>query len=165
MTPRQQCGLPRDVEPCCLEDRRKDDGERYRENKGSRYGETEADRALIFFGSRRAPGWRIFVGQADDRFGPAQAGSVPPVRANFMDMSDSQPELQCQSQQRKPRAETAWYRSYPLDHSLRCLRTDPAATPLGSKSLSRRRIGCATENRIVATKQDQPEPEGAVARS
>ena len=118
--PRQQNGLRCGNEPCRSEDRGKDDRERYSENKGSRNGETEADRALIFRGRRRIPGRRTAVFRTNARLRRAQAGSMTPVQANFMDVSDREPELQCQSQQRKPRAETAWYGSNAPDHPRRC---------------------------------------------
>ena len=104
MTPRKQNGLRCGNEPCRFKDRGKDDRERYRENKGSRNGETEADRTWMFRGHRRILGGRTAVFWTDIRLCRAQTGSAPPVQANFMDMSDREPELQCQSQQCKPRA-------------------------------------------------------------
>src|SRR5262245_39069348 len=121
MASRQQNGRRCGNEPCRFEERGNDDGERYRENKGSRNGETETDRAFIFCRSRRIPGRRTVVSGTDTRLRRAQAGGVPPVRANLMDMSDREPELQRQSQQRKPRAETARYGVNALDHCLRSL--------------------------------------------
>ena len=95
MTPRQLCGLPRGMDPCRFNEKGKNDGECYREDKGSRNGETEADRALIFRGRRRLPGGRTTVFRTDARLRRAQAGSVPLVQAGFMDVSDREPELQC----------------------------------------------------------------------
>ena len=94
------------IKPRRFGDKGKDDEECRRKNKGSRNGETEANRALIFRGSRGIPGRRPFVGRAGSEPFQAQSGNVPP--ANFMDMSDREPELRSQSQQCKPRAEAAW---------------------------------------------------------
>src|SRR5258707_2979381 len=98
MAPRQQNGLRCGNEPCRFEERGKDEGERYRENKGSRNGETETDRAFIFCRSRWIPGRRTVVSGTDTRLRRAQAGSVPPVRANLMDVSDREPELNVRRQ-------------------------------------------------------------------
>ena len=110
MTPRQLCGLPRGMDPCRFNEKGKNDGECYREDKGSRNGETEADRTLILGRSRRHSGRQTFVSGANDRLLRAQADAAP-VHANFMDMPDREPELQRQSQKCEPCAETPWYRS------------------------------------------------------
>ena len=103
---RQMDGLRGRIESRRFGDKGKDDRQRRRKNKGFRNGETEANRALIFRGSRGIPGRRTFVGRAGSGPFQAQSGNVPP--ANFMDMSDREAELQSQSQQCKPRAEAAW---------------------------------------------------------
>src|SRR5215472_3802233 len=130
MAPPQRSKLRQGVEPCRFECNGKDDAERRRQNKGSGNGETKANRALIVSGSRRLPRRETLVLWADDGLRPAQAGSARPIQGNFMDMPDRKPELQCESQQRKPRAETAWYRSNALDHSFRCSRPNLSPTPL-----------------------------------
>jgi hypothetical protein len=119
MRPRQRYGPRCDKEPCRFKDQGKDDGECYRENKRSRNGETETDRAFIFCRRRRIPGRRTVVSAADTRLRRGQAGGAPAVQANFMNMPDREPELQCQSQQPKPHAEAAWYRGDAFDHSLK----------------------------------------------
>jgi hypothetical protein len=100
---RQINGLHDHIGPRRLVDKREDYGQRRRKNKGSRNGETEANRALIVSGGRRIPCRRTFAGRAWN--GPYQAQSSNVPRASFMDMSDRKPELQSQSEQCKPRAE------------------------------------------------------------
>ena len=106
MTARQLDGVRGRIELCRFGENGEDDGEHCCENKGSRSGETEANRALISRGRRRIPGRRTFASRAGNGPFQAQSGNAP--RANFMDMSDREPELQGQSEQCKPRPEAAW---------------------------------------------------------
>ena len=92
---RQKDGLCGRIEPRRFGDKGK--GECRRKNKGSRNGEPEANRALISRGCRRIPSRQRFAGWAGNGPFQAQSGNVPP--ANFMDMSDREPELQSQSEQ------------------------------------------------------------------
>ena len=83
-----------------------------------------------------------------------------------MDMPDRKPELQCESQQRKPRAETAWYRSNALDHSFRCSRPNlsPTPLPIGNHYRGAHQVALAKLHRgydAVPT----PPPNRVVARS
>lgn len=116
-TARQLDGPRGRIEPCRSYDKGEDDGDRRRENKGSRNGETDADRALIFSGSRRIPGRRTVAGRAENALRPTQVGDAVPAPAEFMDMPDRESELQRQSEQGKPRTAAAWYHGNALDHA------------------------------------------------
>ena len=93
MAPPQQNELWQGGEACRFEYNGKDDAERRRQNKGSRNGETKADRALIVSGRRRLPRRETLVLRADDGRRPAQAGSVSPIQCNFMNMPARKPDL------------------------------------------------------------------------
>ena len=165
MAPPQQSKLRQGVEPCRFECNGKDDAERRRQNKGSGNGETKADRALIVRGSRRLPRRETLVLWADNGLCPAQAGSASPIEGNFMDMPNRKPELQCQSQQRKPRTETARYCSNAFDHPLDVCGQMYRRNPSRSEIIIAAQNSLRHQNRTVAAMQDQPKPEEAVARS